>query len=185
MGVLDDDLPDVFHPDGVHVRGLYDRGHVKVWVRSGDPDAGADETLVIEDEIEPVEFNAPEALVGFTAATGAATCRMEVDNFVLRDVTPGGMRFHRGDPNDDGTMNITDGIYVLNFLFLGGIDPPCREAADANDDGTVNITDGIYLLNFLFLGGPEPRSPGPPREACGLDPADSPSSLGCSSYTHC
>jgi hypothetical protein len=82
-------------------------------------------------------------------------------------------------------MNITDGIYVLNFLFLGGAGPTCREAADANDDGTINITDGIYLLNFLFLGGPEPRSPGPPRQACGLDPPGSPANLGCDSYTRC
>ena len=97
-------------------------------------------------------------------------------------------RFHRGDPNDDGTANITDGIYILNFLFLGGPPPTCDESADANNDGGVNITDGIYVLNFLFLGGPAPPAPGPPEGGpCGEDPdpAGSPGDLGCASYTHC
>jgi hypothetical protein len=94
-------------------------------------------------------------------------------------------QFHRGDPNDDGTINITDGIYILNFLFLGGPPPTCREAANPNDDATVNITDGIYVLNFLFLGGPPPTAPGPTSQPCGPDPAGSPTDLGCDSYTRC
>jgi len=64
-----------------------------------------------------------------------------------------GTRFLRGDANDDGDINITDGVFVLNFLFLGGDGPTCREAANPNGDTDVNLTDGIYILNFLFLGG--------------------------------
>ena len=74
--------------------------------------------------------------------------------------------FHRGDANADGSINITDGIFVLNFLFLGGPTPTCLEAANPNDDEAVNITDGIYILNFLFLGGPQPAAPYP---SCGTD----------------
>jgi hypothetical protein len=95
--------------------------------------------------------------------------------------------FLRGDPNNDGTANITDGIYILNFLFLGGPKPTCQESADPNDDGTVNITDGIYVLNYLFLGGPEPLAPGPAGKGlpCGPDRTESPKDLGCESYTKC
>lgn len=89
--------------------------------------------------------------------------------------------FVRGDGNADGEVNITDGIFVLNFLFLGGPSPPCPEASDANDDGEVNITDGIYVLNFLFLGGPAPPDPG---TSCGPDPVGSPD-LGCDTYESC
>jgi hypothetical protein len=92
--------------------------------------------------------------------------------------------FHRGDSNSDGIVNITDGIFVLNFLFLGGATPPCLEAANGNDDNVLNITDGIYILNFLFLGGASPPPPGPPSEACGPDPGV-PNDLGCISYTGC
>ena len=112
-----------------------------------------------------------------------------IDDVKVTANAPGGgrPRFHRGDPNDDGQLNITDGIFVLNFLFLGGPEPTCAESADANNDGGVNITDGIFLLNFLFLGGPAPAAPGPPEEACGEDPdaAGSPGDLGCASYTKC
>ncbi|MGQ9591173.1 MAG: hypothetical protein ACUVYA_12885 [Planctomycetota bacterium] len=83
-------------------------------------------------------------------------------------------RFERGDADSSGSFNITDGIFILNYLFLGGPTPGCLDAADTNDDGGVNITDGIYILNFLFLGG---SAPPPPHEACGTDPTED--STGC------
>ena len=82
-------------------------------------------------------------------------------------------QFVRGDCNLDGDGNITDGIFLLNFLFLGGSPPGCREACDNNGDGELNITNGVYLFNFLFLGGPPPPEPFP---ACG-PPVGGP--LGC------
>jgi hypothetical protein len=100
-----------------------------------------------------------------------------------------GKEFYRGDPNNDGASNITDGIYILNFLFLGGAAPTCRESADPNNDRSVNITDGIYVLNYLFLGGPAPLPPGPPGKGapCGpdTDAAGSAGDLGCDVYTKC
>jgi hypothetical protein len=84
--------------------------------------------------------------------------------------------FLRGDANADGDINITDGIFVLNYLFLGGAEPPCLEAADSNDDDEHNITDGIFVLNYLFLGGSVPPAPGP--EQCGPDPSAD-GGMGC------
>jgi len=92
--------------------------------------------------------------------------------------------FHRSDANDDGRLNITDGIFILNFLFLGGPEPSCLESANANDDETVNITDGIHVLNYLFLGGPSPADPAPDGP-CGPEPPGSPSDLGCESHRSC
>jgi hypothetical protein len=95
--------------------------------------------------------------------------------------------FHRGDTTGEGNINITDGVGVFNWLFLGGTTPGCIEAANANDGATVNITSGVYLLNFLFLGGPAPPPPGPPGpgSVCGPDPVGSPSNLGCQTYNGC
>ena len=107
----------------------------------------------------------------------------EIIIWLMNKVSGGGEAiFRRGDANDDGGLNITDGIFILNYLFLGGPAPPCEETADSNDDGGVNITDGIFVLNYLFLGGPAPPAPGP--DVCGPDPAGSPD-LGCASYTSC
>ena len=92
--------------------------------------------------------------------------------------------FHRGDPDDDGVSRLTDGVYVLNWLFTGGEEPTCLESADANNDGVVNLTDGVAILNYLFTGGEAPASPGPAPAACGPDPAGG-VDLGCASYTSC
>ena len=86
--------------------------------------------------------------------------------------------FVRGDTDADGSRNITDGLFVLNFLFGGDAEPPCREAADTNDDNALNIADGVFILNFLFGGGPPPP---PPFPDCGEDPT--PAEIDCA-QTH-
>jgi hypothetical protein len=56
-------------------------------------------------------------------------------------------------------VDISDSVYLLSFLFLGGPAPSSSEIADANGDGTVDISDPVHLLMFLFLGGPAPACP--------------------------
>jgi len=80
--------------------------------------------------------------------------------------------FIRGDSNMDGLVDLTDPIFTLSFLFLGGAAPSCRDALDSNDDGEVNITDPIHNLAYQFLGGAAPPAPFP---EAGTDPtADDP-----------
>jgi len=88
---------------------------------------------------------------------------------------PPGPRFVRGDANADGSINITDGVFVLNFLFIGGPEPRCTDAADSDDNGMLNITDGVAILNWLFLSGRTPPPPSPSTanytpSDCGEDP---------------
>jgi hypothetical protein len=82
--------------------------------------------------------------------------------------------FLRGDANGDGRLDLSDAIFTLAFLFLGGPAPLCPAAADANDGGALDIADPIFTLGWLFTGGPPPPPPGP--AACGLDPT--PDALG-------
>lgn len=65
----------------------------------------------------------------------------------------------RGDADLDGSRNVTDAIYLLDWLFRGGPSPACSEAADVNEDERHDISDAVSLLGFLFLG-----APGPTRE---------------------
>ena len=88
--------------------------------------------------------------------------------------------FRRGDTNADGATNLADAVATFNFLFLGGDEPACLDAADSNDvDNALNLTDGVFLLNFLFLGGDPPPEPG--AIDCGTEPAASPITFGCDS----
>ena len=64
-----------------------------------------------------------------------------------------------GDPNHDGIINVSDVVYLINYLFGEGPQPDPYESGDATGDGKVNVLDIIYLINYLFLGGPPPCSP--------------------------
>jgi PKD repeat protein len=77
-------------------------------------------------------------------------------------------RFVRGDVDGNGSVDITDAVKVLNFLFLGSEAPACMDAADVTDRGNVNISAAISLLTYLFLGGTQPAVPFPNK---GLDPS--------------
>ena len=82
----------------------------------------------------------------------------------------------RGDANDDGLVNLADGIFLLNELFQGGPAGTCFAAKDTNDDVSVDTADAIYLFNALFLNGPPPAAPYPECEAI---PADCASQMSC------
>lgn len=115
-------------------------------------------------------------------ADAGLAAEVEFCEVALEGEGGGSVQFGRGDSDaNGGAPNITDGIFVLNFLFLGGETPPCMDAADADDNGSVNITDGIYVLNFLFLGGPAPPAPVAPD--CSLDTTAS--GLTCESFPPC
>lgn len=60
-----------------------------------------------------------------------------------------------GDANGNGVVNISDPIFLNNYLFLGGPPPTCLAACDANSDGRVDVSDPVFMLNVLF-GGQQP-----------------------------
>jgi hypothetical protein len=68
--------------------------------------------------------------------------------------------FVRGDSNADARLDLSDAIFTLSSLFLGGEQASCSDAADSNDDGDLDISDPLYTLGRLFQGGSEPPSPG-------------------------
>lgn len=80
-------------------------------------------------------------------------------------------QFRRGDSNLDGTLDISDGIFTLRYIFLGEPSAGCDDASDVDDDGSLGITDCVFGMRFLFLDGAPPP---PPFEGCGLDPTEDP-----------
>lgn len=62
----------------------------------------------------------------------------------------------RGDANHDGMIDISDLVYLVNYMFGGGTPPPMMDEADINGDGSVDVADLVYLVNYMFGGGPEP-----------------------------
>lgn len=76
------------------------------------------------------------------------------------------LRFRRGDVDADGRQDLADAVRVLRFLFQGGTELECADAADFNDDGRVDVSDAVLFLRALFQGEP------PLSKSCGLDSTD-------------
>lgn len=81
-----------------------------------------------------------------------------------------GALFRRGDSNGDGTMDLSDAVHILVYLFTGKASLECPDATDSNDDGMLDVSDAIFNLSYLFLGEDPPPAPGP--AACGMDTED-------------
>jgi hypothetical protein len=67
------------------------------------------------------------------------------------------MRNPTGDVNEDGSINASDVVFLINHLFIGGPSPYPLALGDPNGDCSVNSADVTYLINYLFVGGPEPE----------------------------
>ena len=105
-----------------------------------------------------------------------------------------GEPFSRGDVDQSGTVNITDAIGVLGFLFNDpanlseGVQKTIAECLVAfNVDGSVSpagdeaassvsVTDVIVLLSFLFQNGTRPAAP---FKTCGLPENDINEDIRC------
>ena len=88
------------------------------------------------------------------------------------------VKFLRGDANTDGSVDISDPIKTLFYLYSNA-QFSCKETADTNDDGKIDISDVIYTLDFLFKAGPSIKQPYP---ALGIDETPENPDLGCASY---
>jgi hypothetical protein len=91
----------------------------------------------------------------------------------LQGVAGAAGRFLRADANNDRRIDIADGIWIIQFLFYGGMRKPCVGAADANDDNRVDISDAMFIINYQLQPGRTPGNlyprPPAPFPDCGTD----------------
>ncbi|MEM7166485.1 MAG: hypothetical protein AAF581_13550 [Planctomycetota bacterium] len=132
----------------------------------------------------PTVFAAPENFRILVAAQPMQRIEFAggvIDSFSFDPGPSQQPQFRRGDVDDNSSVNLSDPIVLLGYLFQMGAAPACPDAADANDDGSINLTDVIHILLYLHSNGMAPAAPGP--DSCGVDTtADS---LGFCATTHC
>ena len=79
-------------------------------------------------------------------------------NFTKRVLVDG--RVHMwpeyGDADENCSINISDAVFLIAYIFSGGRAPWALVDGDANCDGAVNISDGVYLIAYIFAGGQPP-----------------------------
>ncbi len=61
-----------------------------------------------------------------------------------------------GDADGNTSLNISDAVRLINFIFAGAAapNPICRGDADGN--GAINISDAVRLINYIFAGAAAP-----------------------------
>ena len=66
----------------------------------------------------------------------------------------------RGNVDGDAgeTIDISDLVYLVDFIFTGGPTPSCPEEGNIEGDvaENIDISDLVYLVDFIFTGGPTP-----------------------------
>jgi hypothetical protein len=93
--------------------------------------------------------------VGQTAAGPGSSVSFGMNSGYWQETLYG---FMRGDVNKDGIIDMSDAVFLLNFLFKGGPEPDPYALGDANSDGEILVEDPIFLLNYILRGGPAPES---------------------------
>jgi hypothetical protein len=86
--------------------------------------------------------------------------------------------FIRGDANEDGRVDLSDGVALLRSLFLDGEPSRCDAAADADDNGRLEVSDSIAIFSFLFRGARPLPAPFP---SCGTRTGGP----GCEGHSAC
>ncbi|MGB5106381.1 MAG: dockerin type I domain-containing protein [Candidatus Zixiibacteriota bacterium] len=65
-----------------------------------------------------------------------------------------------GDVNADNRLNISDAVYLINWIFASGPYPiPDPGVGDVNCDSTTTISDVVYIINYIFASGAPPCGP--------------------------
>ncbi len=65
-----------------------------------------------------------------------------------------------GDVDASGQLDITDAVYLINYIFASGPSPQDEANGDVDCSNQTDITDAVYLINYIFAGG------APPCAAC-------------------
>ncbi len=58
----------------------------------------------------------------------------------------------------DGDVLVNDIVWLVDYLFKGGIAPDCLDEGDCAVplDGIILVNDIVYLVDYIFKGGPPP-----------------------------
>ena len=61
-----------------------------------------------------------------------------------------------GDADNNGKVDISDLVYIVDYMFLGGPPPFSLNAADVDGSCQIDVSDLVYFAEYMFLGGPAP-----------------------------
>ncbi|KPL00615.1 MAG: hypothetical protein AMJ91_03950 [candidate division Zixibacteria bacterium SM23_73_3] len=61
-----------------------------------------------------------------------------------------------GDVNSDGSIDLGDVLYLVNYLYKSGSAPNLFQAGDVDCNEVIDLGDVLHLVNYLYKGGSPP-----------------------------
>ncbi len=92
-------------------------------------------------------YEIDEALLFAITATSEVTGNSEEADF---EITIINYEFILGDANNDGIVNISDIVVIINYIMNGSASPFVFEKADVNGDGIINVLDITGIVNIIY-----------------------------------
>jgi len=94
--------------------------------------------------VEPGSYEGQISNIVFTKADGTQMKLNSVKfNIVVSNVT-------KGDVNDDGEINVSDIVEIVNYIMGKPSAKFVMAAADLNEDGEVNVTDIVKVVSIIM-----------------------------------
>ncbi|TVQ13689.1 MAG: choice-of-anchor D domain-containing protein [Bacteroidetes bacterium] len=104
----------------------------------------------IFNDLEPGIYNYSIARSCYETTTGQV-------NIVAADVTEDVVLTNLpGDANDDGVVNVSDVVVIVNYFMGESPSPFCFNNADVNNDGEINVQDVVGTVNIFMSGKMDP-----------------------------
>jgi hypothetical protein len=103
-----------------------------------------------------------QATVGQTAVGRGSSVSYGLSHGYWQDFGSGGggccLGAIRGNVDYDlgDAIDISDLVYLVDYMFTNGPVPPCLDEADMNGDLAIDISDLVWLVDYMFTNGPPP-----------------------------
>ncbi len=61
-----------------------------------------------------------------------------------------------GDADGSGEVDIDDAVWIIQYIFSGGLASDPEDSMDSDCSGDIDIDDVVYLISYIFSDGPAP-----------------------------
>ena len=144
-----------------------------LWLRAVDPDGTTPTLSVIGTPIVPYNAVFIDSGNGRGSFIWDPTSAQGDSSYLLRFIASDGLLADtiavrlrvvaamRGDANNDGSIDVSDVVYLITYIFSGGPAPATirngnADGSDADGPNAVDVSDVVYLIAYIFSGGPVP-----------------------------
>ncbi|MFH0818232.1 MAG: dockerin type I repeat-containing protein [Candidatus Micrarchaeota archaeon] len=64
-----------------------------------------------------------------------------------------------GDADGDRVVDVSDAVFLVQYVFGGGSAPNPLSAGDADNNDQIDVSDIVYLVQYIFGSGSPPCNP--------------------------